>query len=176
MKRHLFFVCPTDYLETVINKHFHQENYFITSLGNSISFNSQVIEEINTLVEAKSIAEISFVLSDNNKIIMDALKSENFDSFKGLESFYDRISAQTKRTDILKHVFHNETPFIGNYLNFKVQGLIPQLNNWLSDKVKVNAKIYQRQTNIFKETYTELIHLGNFCLNSKLAAIMFKGH
>ena len=160
MKRHLFFVCPTDYLETVINKHFHQENYYITSLGNSISFNSQVIEEINTLIEAKSITDISFVLSNNNKIIMDALKSENFKSFEGLESFYDRISDQTKRP-----IFHNETSFIGNYLNFKVQGLMPQLNHWLSDKVKVNTKIYQRQTNIFKETYTELIHLENFCLN-----------
>ena len=160
MKRHLFFVCPTDYLETVINKHFHQENYFVTSLGNSISFNSQVIEEINTLIEAKSITEISFVLSNNNKIIMDALKSENLKSLNGLESLYDRISDQTKRP-----IFHNETAFIGNYLNFKVQGLMPQLNNWLSDKVKVNAKIYQRQTNIFKETYTELIHLENFCLN-----------
>lgn len=165
MKRHLFFVCPTDYLETVINKHFYQENYFVTSLGNSISFNSQVIEEINTLIEAKSIAEISFVLSDNNKIIMDALKSENLKSFNGLESFYDRISTHTKRAEILKHVFHSETLFIGNYLNFKVQGLIPQLKNWFSDKVKVNALIYQREKNVFKETYTELIHLENFCLN-----------
>ena len=165
MKRHLFFVCPTDYLETVINKHFHQENYFITSLGNSISFNSQVIEEINTLVEAKSIGEISFVLSDNNRIIMDALKSENFKSFEGLESLYDSISDQTKRTKLLKYVTHAETSVIGHYLNFKVQGLVPQLNNWFSDQAKVNAKIYQRQTNVFKETNTELIHLENFCLN-----------
>ena len=96
---------------------------------------------------------------------MDALKSENLKSFNGLESFYDRISTHTKRAEILKHVFHSETLFIGNYLNFKVQGLIPQLKNWFSDKVKVNALIYQREKNVFKETYTELIHLENFCLN-----------
>ena len=46
-----------------------------------------------------------------------------------------------------------------------MQGLKPQLNNWFSDKVKVNAKIYLRQTNLFKEANVDLIHLEHFYLN-----------
>lgn len=165
MRRHLFFICPTDHLETIIDKHFHEENYYITSLGNSVNFNPQLIEEINALVEAKSITEISFVLSDNNKIIMDALKSEDFKSIRGLESFYHRISAHKKGTEVLRHVFHSEIPLITQCLTFKVQALKPQLNNWFADKVKVNAKIYKRQTNVFKEANADLIHLDLFCLD-----------
>lgn len=165
MQSHLFFVCPTDHLETVIDKHFHEDNYYITSLGNSVNFNSPVSEEINALVEAKSIAEISFVLSDNNKIMMDALESENFKSIRGLENFYDKTSEPKKRTEVLRRAFHTEIPLITHYLNLKVQGLKPQLNNWFSDKVKVNAKIYLRQTNLFKEANVDLIHLEHFYLN-----------
>lgn len=165
MSKHLFFICPTDHLETIIDKHFHEENYYITSLGNSVNFNSQLVEEINALVEIKSVTEISFVLSDNNKIIMDALRSENFKNIRGLESFYDEISAHIKRTEVLRHVFSTEAPLITDCLNLKVQGLKPLLSNWFADKVKVNAKIYKRQKNVFEEADSDLAHLEYFWLN-----------
>ena len=165
MERHLFFICPTDHLETVIAKHFRQENYYITSLGNSVDFNPQLIEEINELIEAKSISEISFILSDNNKIIMDVLKSEDLKSIRGLESFYHRISEHKRRTEVLRSLFYSERPLITQYLTLKVQALKPQLNSWFADKVKVNATIYKRQTNVFKEANADLIYLDHFCLN-----------
>ena len=165
MQKHLFFVCPTDHLETVIDKHFDEENYYLTSLGNSVDFDSEIIEEINTLIEAKSITEISFVLSDTNKIIMDALEREEFKGVTGLESFYESISEPKKRTEVLRHVFQTELPLINQYLQMKVRGLKHGLNFWFSDKVSVNAKVYRRQTNVFKEANTNLIELECFCLN-----------
>mgnify|MGYP004137638051 CR=1 FL=1 len=70
MRKHLYFVCPTDHLETVINDHCYQENYYLTSLGNSVSFNSEFIGEINSLIEANRITEITFILSDNTSAIL----------------------------------------------------------------------------------------------------------
>ena len=63
MGKHLYFVCPTDNLETVIENHFQNKNYFLSSLGNSLGFSFEVVEEINSLIENKGITEINFVLA-----------------------------------------------------------------------------------------------------------------
>lgn len=55
MQKHLYFICPTDHLETVINNTFKQENYYCNSLGNSIKFDSEMVGQINVLIETKNI-------------------------------------------------------------------------------------------------------------------------
>ena len=71
MSRHLYFVCPTDNLEKLIEEKYPQENYYLTSLGNSIKFSNDFIVEINGLIEAKGIEKVTFVLSKNNHFILD---------------------------------------------------------------------------------------------------------
>ena len=51
MQKRLFFICPTDNLEKAINFKFKQENYFLTSLGNSFEFNKDDVKEINTHIK-----------------------------------------------------------------------------------------------------------------------------
>ncbi len=67
MQKHLYFICPTDYLETVIEASFLEENYFLTSLGNSLRLDSETLGEINGFIESKNINEITFVLSEDNR-------------------------------------------------------------------------------------------------------------
>ena len=67
MHKHLYFVCPSDNLESLIDKKFPQENYFLSSLGSSISFNSDFIEEVNALIELKGINKISILDKKENK-------------------------------------------------------------------------------------------------------------
>ncbi len=83
MRKHLYFICPTDRLEAVINARFKQENYYWTSLGNSVSFDNERVGEINALMETKSITGITFVLSDDNCMFLDALKDREFSSING---------------------------------------------------------------------------------------------
>ncbi|MFT7073820.1 MAG: hypothetical protein ACJAX3_002820, partial [Patiriisocius sp.] len=61
MKKHLFFICPTDYLEFTINQSFKDKNYYFTSLGNSVKFHSETMYEIKHLIRKYDIREISFI-------------------------------------------------------------------------------------------------------------------
>ena len=96
MQKHLFFICPTDALEGLINRAYKEENYFLSSLANSINFSEAVSETINALIETKCITEISFVLSTNNALFLDALSPQNFNSIKVLHPLYKAVNAQKK--------------------------------------------------------------------------------
>ena len=67
--RKLYFVCPTDCLERTLDKN-RQENYYVTSLGNSVIFSEEMVEKINSFIESKGIKEITFVLSNNNRCMV----------------------------------------------------------------------------------------------------------
>jgi len=165
MRKHLYFVCPTDHLETVINSNFQQENYFLTSLGNSVTFNPQLIEEINLFIATKRITEITFILSDTNKMITDALKSQTFNEVRGLKRFYDVITEQKKCTAIVWQTLDIKVPIISFCLNLKIKELKLRLNSSIRGGVKVNAKIYNSRKNTFNEIYADLLHLAYFSLN-----------
>lgn len=165
MQKHLFFICPTDHLEIIINDTFKHENYYVTSLGNSISFNANKVEEINALIESKGINEISFVLSDNNCIVVDALEKQNFASINGLSNLYHQIIRQKERTRIIWQTQNIQTSVFSYYLTTKVDELAPQLNKWFINYLKINAKIYNRQKNVFHEVFSDLIYNQNFILN-----------
>ncbi len=91
MQKCLYSLCPTDCLETVINNTFRNENYFYTSLGNSVIFSNNTITEIKILISKHRINEVCFVLSNNNHFILDALKNNNFSNIRGLSTFYKEI-------------------------------------------------------------------------------------
>ena len=165
MHRHLYFICPTDYIETVINNHFPQENYYLTSLGNSVNFNPRFVEEIDLLIETKQISEITFVLSDNNKLVQDALKNQDFKNVKGLKSFYDAIIEQQKRTKAVWQASDIQISIISYYLDLKIRELQTQLSNRFIDGVKISAKIYYKQKNVFNEIYPGIFSLNHFNLN-----------
>ena len=165
MRKHLYFICPTDHLETAISNVFQQENYYLTSLGNSVTFNPEFVEEINLLIETNNISEITFALSDDNRIIMDALKIQDSNNVRDLKNFYDIIIEEKKRQEVLWQTFDVRIPIISYYLNLKITELKFQLNNWFTDMIKVNAKIYNRQKNTFNEINADLLHLEYFSLN-----------
>ena len=51
-----------------------------------------MVGQINVLIETKNIREITFVLSDNNRIVIDALKNHDFIDVRGCNNFsYQRV-------------------------------------------------------------------------------------
>lgn len=165
MQKHLYFVCPTDHLEAVINNKFRQENYYLTSLGNSITFDPELVDEINSIIESNAIREITFVLSDTNKMILDALKKQGFKDTRGLKKFHHLIAQQKEITESIWQTSDIHIPIISYYLNLKIKELRPHLNNWFADSVHVNAQIYNRQNDTFYETHFNLLSLQRFSLN-----------
>ncbi|WP_281615744.1 hypothetical protein [Flammeovirga sp. SubArs3] len=94
MQKHLYFVCPTDHLETIIEATFKEENYYYSSLGNSVSFEKDIISEINDVIETNNIKEVTFILSNTNKLILDAIQHESQPLVIGMKRFYYDVIRQ----------------------------------------------------------------------------------
>lgn len=165
MHKHLFFICPTDHLEPVINNMFRQEHYYLTSLGNSITFDSENVAEITRLLEERHITEITFALADNNKIVLDAIYDYQFARVSGLDKFYNEIFKQRKRLGKLWQLSDSPVPILACYLNQKIKELQLILSEGVVNKIKVNARIYNTRKNIFQDQPHDLFVEEYYNLN-----------
>lgn len=165
MQKRLYFICPTDGLEACIDRTFRHENYYFTSLGNSLVFNAETVNEINELIETKNIEEVTFVLSDNNRLIIDALKNKEFTQISALNRFYKNLEMQKNLSNILWYESDFMVPILSHYLNSKMIEIQPYLYDWLVDRVKLTGKIFYRQKNIFREIQPDLYNWGCYILN-----------
>lgn len=164
-QKRLCFICPTDHLESIINKSFQYKNYYYTSLGNSVVFNNATLNQIENLILTHNIKEISFILSNTNSIVLDALGNQSFSEIRGLDNCYHEIIKQKKYSDIFLHEYNREFYLLSHYLNKKIKELQLKLNNLIIDQAKIDGKIYNKQEGIFDSIYTNLISDEYFSLN-----------
>ena len=165
MHKHLYFVCPSDNLESLIDKKFPQENYFLSSLGSSISFSSDFIEEVNALIESKGIEKITFVLSEDNKFVQDGIKNQDFDNIHDLRKLYKNISDHKKLTSKVYREENIQKLVTSHLLKQKIKEMNLNLSDWLISKVNVDAKIYSRNNNVFNGVPNNLVEPNNVFLN-----------
>jgi len=102
MNRRLYMICPTDHLESVINDRFNGPMFFYTSLGNTVAFTEKALGQIAELIEEKSIKEITFILSEDNNILQDALNSQSFVGTRGLYKPYSDFLEYKKQITEIK--------------------------------------------------------------------------
>ena len=157
MSKVLFLLCPTDCLESNINRSFQHENYFCTSFGNSLN----TIEHIRKVVKKYHINQIYIVLSKDNPIVLDALGGQFFSNMRGLQSFYEEIEIQRANSEVLCHNAIDPFTVLSYYLNKKVK----ELKILLKDSVLIEGKIYNRYDDTFTSTHSELICLEKYSLN-----------
>ena len=161
MNKALFLLCPTDCLESIINKAFRCENYFYSSLGNSFNIDFTMLKNIKELVEKHNIKEIYFVLADDNKIVLDALRGEFFSKIRGLKKLYKEIESQKKHSEVLWKNEDNQFSILSYYLNKKIK----ELNGLFNQQVKINGKVYDKRSNVFKDIYSDLVCIDKYQLN-----------
>ncbi|WP_353778374.1 hypothetical protein [Winogradskyella sp. 3972H.M.0a.05] len=165
MHKALFLLCPTDCLESIINDTFKHENYFYTSLGNSFISDTETIENIKELIIQHNIRKIYFVLSDDNKIILDALGGQSFSDIRGLQKFYTEVTRQKERSEVLWQTDNRQFSILSYYLNNKIKELQLELDNLPIHLPRISGKIYFRQKNIFSNIYSDLICIEKHYLN-----------
>lgn len=165
MKKHLYFVCPTDCIESVIDNTFGQENYFCTSLGNSITFDQENIRYINNLIESKDITEITFILSDENQMIEDALSNQDFSHVICSKHFYTYIDFRKEYSEVLWKKNSLQVPILSYFLNMKIKELELKINSRNRDRVKINGKVYNSDKNFFLEINLNLFNGDLYDLN-----------
>ncbi len=165
MKKHLFFICPTDHLEGIINRRFKQENYFLTSLGNSLQLEYDSVNEIQELILRRNITEISFVLAHDNRFVLDALHHAELARVSGMGNFYHSMSKLHRKTKIVWQPGNFRTLTLSHLLVDQIKALKSRLKYQLNDRIQMDAKIYDRSKNQFNDAAPELYHLERFCLN-----------
>ena len=165
MQKQLYFTCPTDCLETIINRTFQQENYYYSSLGNSIKFNRSVIRQLTKLIQEKNILTIEFILSNDNRIVLDGLGNQDYLYVRGLSKFYQQIIRQKKSSEISWQSMDTQSLILSYYLNKKINELKSKLKDTLEHQLRISAKIYNRQEEIFTEIYSDLICQEHAILN-----------
>ncbi len=165
MYKHLFFICPTDYIEPAINESFKHKNYFYSSLGNSMIFDFDTTYVIEHLIKQHGIKEVSFVLSDDNIIISDAIGEQNFFDIKGLHHFHNEIIRQKKISSVSWQKGNDRYLMLSCFLNQKIDELQIKLEGLLTEPIKISGKIYNRKEQIFTGIYFYLIRSENLNLN-----------
>lgn len=149
IRKHLYFVCPTDSLETVISSCSKEENFYLSSLGNSIAFTEDMIAEINALVETNTISEITFVLSADNRIVKEALEGYKATWLSGLGDFHLEITAQQKKAPFTRQSEYLTAATLSNYLSARAKELEAKLSSYLTERTVINVRIYGRYRNAF---------------------------
>ncbi|KAB1159433.1 hypothetical protein F7018_03740 [Tenacibaculum aiptasiae] len=165
MNKVLFLLCPTDCLETVVNDTFKYQNYFYTSLGNSFSPNHKTLDSLKELIIKNHIKNICFVLSNDNKIILDALGGQSFSNISGLDSFYNKITKEKRHSELVWLGDHRQDAIFSYFLNNKIKELQLSLGNFPRQSVKISGKVYNRYENNFKSIYSNLTCLKKHSLN-----------
>ncbi|WP_420574211.1 hypothetical protein [Kordia sp.] len=165
MNKTLFLLCPTDCLETTINNTYESKNYFYTSLGNSFVVDNSTIKSIKELILKQNIKNIYFVLSNDNKIILDALESQSFSENIGLKNFYSEIIKQKETSEVMWLITNNRHLIISYFLNHKIKELQLELDKLSLNSIKIRGKIYDRHETAFKNIYSSLTCLESHCLN-----------
>lgn len=160
----LFLLCPTDCLESCIDNKFKQENYFYTSLGNSISLDVKTLESIKKMIIKHNIRKVYFVLSSDNRIVLDALGGQSFSDIKCLKTFYEEIKRQKDHSEILWQS-SNQFTVSSYYMNCRINELQNYLNFTFNHPIGVYGKIYNRQKDLFLAIYSDLVCLEKCHLN-----------
>ncbi len=165
MLKHLYFVCPSDHLEPIINGRFRDRHYFLSSLGNSIVFDQGVADEVKQLILRHDITEITFVLAENNAFATSSFQSHQLMNVSGLSEVQANFSKQRRLVEEFWQTDDHQSLTISYYLNLKINELQQRLDFSGTPVHKITGKIYSRKAQEFEDIHSNLVCLDSFKMN-----------
>ena len=160
----LYFICPTDNIESIINSKLNDNNFYITSLANSITLNYNFIRELYLIIESKKIREITFVLSDDNRLINDILENKDNKNIRSLDHL--NLEIYSHKNFFKKELTISEIRLdIISYLLNQKKNELKNITDSLGLKLDINAKVYNKEVNEFTKVKSKLINMEFFNLN-----------
>lgn len=165
MQKSLYFVCPTDCMETIITKTFDKEQFFYATLGNCLSLDIDTLTGLKDCIEREQITSVCFVLADDNKIIKEATEGQLFSEIKVLRDLCAELTKQSRHCNLLCEKKNAYIAVLSYYLNKRIEMFNNSISFFLKHPVKLHAKIYQRRKARFINTYHSLFFIENYVLN-----------
>ena len=165
MSKCLYMICPTDFMESAIDRSFDGQKYFYSSLGMSLAMDNDMLSDIVEVIQKYDIKEITFVLSEDNSIILDALNNQEFSTIRGLKESYDQIHEYNY---IALHNWRSYNPhfiFLSYYLNRKIEELHDALRDLLTGPLVINGKLYSLAYDSFRTICPPLACINSASLN-----------
>ncbi len=165
MRKCLYMICPTDHLESVINSRFEGHHFFYSSLGNTLIMDKYTIGQIALLIQTNNINEITFMLSEDNCILLDTLYNGHALRIRGLDDSYAHIQ------ECRKHVENSWPPYIQHamilsyHLNQKIKELKTGLRGVIPTQPSINGKLFSKDYNKFSSIHSDLVCLYSSNLN-----------
>jgi len=142
------------------------ENYFYTSLGNSISFGDKdVVGQMNQLIQTEKINSVAFILSEDNRILLDAIGKREYSDIKGLNLFQEGILKKKQTRELFWGKTNLSYLIQSNHLNTKIKELRSVLNQDYLGKLTIIGKIFNKTEGEFIDIYSDLICENIFSLN-----------
>ena len=165
MVNQLYFICPTDGIESKINGKFDHENYFVSSVGLSFSFNSEFLDELFKLIIEKNIDRVTFVLSDQNKIVTEIIDGKDYSIIQELNKSKSQVHKEFQAKKMHWSSDDLILPIIAKFLESRAQDLKSKLIGWSLPNIKVETKIYRSNTNQFSNLPSGLFEREAYNLN-----------
>ncbi len=116
-----------------------------------MTFNEEIVNEIDMLIKRFKITEIIFVLGSNNKIINDALADQEFSNIKVLRPLYKEITLQNKLLKALWKPSNIILPIISSHLNKKIKELSLKMRTLSIAQQNMHAHVFDIQKNVFSD-------------------------
>jgi len=129
-----------------------------------MKFDEDVIREIKWLLIRKQIDEVSFVLSEDNRLVLDALGNRDFSILSGVQCFYEEVVKKKENSALW--CIHNRPFLISSYyLNTKMRALELHLKDNDFCQLEINARIYRRDQRTFRAVFPHSMLSDSFTLN-----------
>lgn len=165
MHKCLYMICPTDKLESVIFHRFEGQKYFYSSLGNSVVLDKITLRQITALIQTEGINEISFVLSEDNLIVRDAVRTQKFSDIGGLKKLYNSIEQQKNQTIHPWQTCNQYAEFLSYYLTQRIEELQSRLQDFALNQPTIHAKLYSPDEDRFRAVYSDMFRVDTVQLN-----------
>ena len=166
MSKCLYMVCPTDLLEPILDLSSDELNYFYSSLGNNLALDKKIFEEISLTIEKEGIIEIIFAISENNRIVLDALSNQNLKNLRGINSSYNKLLFLKKQTIGFWGNDHNNILYISYFINEKISQLKSGLGQHLKNLPIIKGKNFSsREKNTYKKIPLQQLFIPRIRLN-----------
>jgi hypothetical protein len=165
METTLFLLCPTDCLESKINKEFKGDNLFYSSLANNYSFCTNTVANLEELIINNDIKEIYFVLSTQNKIILDTMAGQSLSQIRGFQNFDHLVNKYKELSELFWNSTDTKRVIISYFNNHKIEQLKENFRSDINRLVRIKGKIFFKTENEFLNIYSKLVCLNHLNLN-----------